>query len=82
MRKPAIQARQGHARGIDDIGRAIVDATKTTIGKDLSKKVKRAASKAANDIPDPKYKKNPYNKKGGLTKDYKDYVLRSMKGQY
>jgi len=77
-RKPAIQARQGHARGIDDIGRAIVDATKTTIGKDLSKKLK----KAANDIPDPKYKKKVYNKKGGLTTDYKDYVLKQMKGQY
>lgn len=77
-RKPAIQARQGHARGLDDIGRAIIDATKTTIGKDLSKKLK----KVANDIPDPKYKKKVYNKKGGLTTDYKDYVLRNMKGHY
>jgi len=70
MRKPAIQARQGHARGLDDIGKGIL------------KGAKRAAKKAANDIPDPKYKKNPYNKKGGLTKDYKDYVLRNMKGHY
>jgi hypothetical protein len=52
------------------------------IGKGILKGAKRAAKKAANDIPDPKYKKNPYNKKGGLTKDYKDYVLRNMKGHY
>lgn len=33
--------------------------------------------KKGKDVADPKYTKNPYNKKGGLTKDYKDYVLRN-----
>lgn len=73
MRKPAIQARQGHARGIDDIGKGILKG---------AKKAAKKASKAVNDIPDPKYKKKVYNKKGGLTTDYKDYVLKNMKGHY
>lgn len=72
MRKPAIT---GLARpsGIDDVI------------KPLAKGIKKAAKKtkkAAKDIPDPKYKKNPYNKKGGMTKDYKDYVLRNSRGDY
>lgn len=68
--KRAIEARQGHARGLDDIGEAVI------------KGVKRKASKAVNDIFDPKFPaKKVYNKKGGMTKKYKDYVLREM-GDY
>ncbi len=70
MRKPAIQARQGHARGLDDIGKGIL------------KGAKKAAKKAANDIPDPAFKGKVYNKKGGITKSYKDSVLRRSAGEY
>lgn len=80
-KKRAIESRQGHARGIDDIikvGENIVEG----IIKKQAPKVKKAVSKAKNDIPDPKYKKNPYNKKGGMTKNYKDYVMKQMKGDY
>lgn len=73
MRKPAIEARQGHARGIDDIIKAGENLLEGAVkGVKKSKKVLK-------DIPDPRFKKNPYTKKGGLTKDYKDYVLRNMK---
>jgi hypothetical protein len=72
VRKPAIESRVGHARGIDDVI------------KPVAKGLKKAAKKkpAKNDIPDPNYKKNPYNKKGGMTTDYKDYVLRNSRGDY
>jgi hypothetical protein len=73
MRKPAIEARVGHTRGIDDVIKPVA--------KGLKKAAKKA-NKAKNDIPDPKYKKNPYNKKGGMTTDYKDYVLRNSRGDY
>lgn len=63
--KRAIESRVGHARGLDDIGKIV--------GK--------AAKKAAKDVADPKFTKKVYNKKGGLTKKYKDYVLREM-GDY
>jgi hypothetical protein len=43
---------------------------------------KKVVKKNMNDIPDPKYKKNPYKSKGGMTKDYKDYVLRNSRGDY
>lgn len=64
--KRAIEARQGHARGIGD---------------DIGKGIGKAAKKIAKDIADPKFTKKVYNKKGGLTKKYKDYVLREM-GDY
>lgn len=67
-------------QGLDDLGKIAEKVVKSvTKGKKTAKKVVR---KAANDIPDPKYKKNPYNSKGGLKKDYKDYVLRNNKGEY
>jgi hypothetical protein len=77
MRKPAIESRVGHVRGIDDIVEPLLK--KAVSG---AKKGKKVVKKAKNDIPDPKYKKNPYNKKGGLTTDYKDYVLRNSRGDY
>jgi hypothetical protein len=78
MRKPAIEARVGHTRGIDDIVEPLIKKAISGAKKGSKKVVK----KAKNDIPDPKYKKNPYNKKGGLTTDYKDYVLRNSRGDY
>ena len=72
-RKPAIQARQGHARGIDDIGKGILKG---------AKKAAKKASKAMNDIPDPAFKGKVYNKKGGFTKSYKDSVLRRNAGDF
>jgi hypothetical protein len=72
MRKPAITG-LARPQGIDDVIKPLAKG---------AKKVAKKASKAKNDIPDPKYKKNPYNKKGGLTTDYKDYVLRNSRGDY
>jgi hypothetical protein len=77
MRKPAIEARQGHTKGIDDILEPLAKKALSNV-----KRGKTNIKKAAKDIPDPKYKKNPYNAKGGMTKDYKDYVLRNSKGDY
>ena len=69
-KKRAIEARQGHARGLDDIGKGI--------GKAASK----AVSKAVRDISDPNYTKKVYKKGGALSKKYKDYVLREMRGDF
>ena len=74
MRKPAIEARIGHTRGLDDIIEPLVKAG--------IKKAKKPIKKALKDVPDKNYKKNPYNAKGGLTKNYKEYVMRQMKGDY
>lgn len=78
MRKPAIT---GLARpsGIDDIIEPLAKKALSNVKKGKTN-IKKAAK--AKDIPDPKYKKNPYNAKGGMTKDYKDYVLRNSKGDY
>jgi len=78
MRKPAIESRVGHVRGIDDIVEPLIKKAVSGAKKGSKKVVK----KAKNDISDPNYKKNPYNKKGGMTKDYKDYVLRNSRGDY
>ena len=76
MNKPAIT---GLARpsGIDDVIKPLAKGAKK-----VAKKAAKKSNKAKNDIPDPKYKKNPYNKKGGMTRDYKDYVLRNSRGDY
>lgn len=64
--KRAIESRVGHARGLDDIGEAII----------------KKGKKILKDIPDPKFPaKKVYTKKGAFTKKYKDYVLREM-GDY
>lgn len=73
-KRRAIEARQGHARGLDDIGKGI--------GKAAAKAAGKAVSKAKKDVMDPKYTKKVYDKKGGLTKNYKDYVLREMRGDF
>jgi hypothetical protein len=78
MRKRAIEARVGHARGIDDIVEPLLKKAVSGAKKGSKKVVK----KGMNDVSDPKYKKSPYNAKGGMTKDYKDYVLRNSKGDY
>jgi hypothetical protein len=78
MRKPAIESRVGHARGIDDIVEPLLKKAVSGAKKGSKKVVK----KGMNDVSDPKYKKSPYNAKGGMTKDYKDYVLRNSKGDY
>jgi hypothetical protein len=77
MRKPAIESRVGHTKGIDDIIEPLVKKVVSGV-----KKSKKVVKKGINDIPDPMYKKNPYKSKGGMTKDYKDYVLRNSKGDY
>lgn len=71
MKKPVI-ANVARPKGWKD------DAAKAVI-----KGAKKAAKKAAKDVPDPKYRRKVYNPKGGgLTKEYKDYVMRNMKGDY
>lgn len=77
MRKPAIEARQGHAKGIDDIIEPLLKKTVQKAAKSGKKAVKKSK-----DVFDPKYTKNPYKKSGGMTKDYKDYVLRNSRGDY
>lgn len=77
MRKPAIEARQGHTRGIDDIVEPLIKAGVKKVAKGGKKAVKKGK-----DVFDPKYTKNPYKKSGGMTQDYKDYVLRNSKGDY
>lgn len=57
------------------------DAAKAA-AKAAKKAVQKKASKAMKDVADPKYTKKVYNKKGGLTKDYKDYVMKNMRGFY
>jgi hypothetical protein len=59
------------------------------VAKKAAKKVsakkapsKKAASKAKNDIPDPDFRGKVYNKKGGITKSYKDSVMRRSAGDY
>ena len=72
--KRAIESRVGHTRGIgDEVGEAII--------KNLGRKAGNAGKKIVKDVADPKFTKKVYNKKGGLTKKYKDYVLREM-GDY
>ena len=78
MRKRAIEARVGHVRGIDDIVEPLLKKAVSGAKKGSKKVVK----KGMNDVSDPNYKKSPYNAKGGMTKDYKDYVLRNSKGDY
>lgn len=73
-KKRAIEARQGHTRGLDDIGKGI--------GKAAAKAAGKAVSKAKKDVADPKYTKKVYKKGGALSKKYKDYVLREMRGDF
>lgn len=68
--KKAKKSSKANPRGLDDIG------------KGIGKAVGKAAKKAAKDVADPKYKKKVYDKKGGLKKNYKDYVLRNSKGMF
>jgi hypothetical protein len=58
----------------DDIGKSIVKGAK--------KGIKKKVSKAMNDVVDPKFGGKVYDPKGGLTKEYKDYVLRNNKGRF
>lgn len=53
-----------------------------SIARNTNKVIKKKTSKAVNDVVDPKYGKKVYDSKGGLTDDYKDYVMRNMKGRY
>lgn len=77
-KKPAIQM----TNGIDDVIKAGAKALAKYSEKNLNKTRKIVSKAAKNDIPDKAYKKIPYNRKGGMTKDYSDYVLRNSKGQY
>jgi hypothetical protein len=77
-KKPAIQM----TNGIDDIIKATTKAVGKAMEKNLNKTRKTVSKAAKNDIPDKAYKKIPYNRKGGMTKDYSDYVMRNSKGQY
>ena len=58
----------------DEIGEAIL--------KGVKKSVKKKASKAMKDVKDPKFRGKVYDPKGGMTKQYKDYVMRNMKGEF
>lgn len=71
-------------QGIDDLGKIAKDAYNALKGgKKVVKKGAKKVSKAVNDIPDSKFPaKKVYNSKGGMTKEYKDYVLRNSKGQF
>ena len=73
MRKPAITG-LSKPQGLDDLIKPLA--------KEAIKKAKKPAKKMLKDVPDKNYKKNPYNSKGGLTKNYKDYVMRQMEGDY
>jgi hypothetical protein len=73
MRKPAITG-LSKPQGLDDLIKPLA--------KEVIKKAKKPAKKMLKDVPDKNYKKNPYNSKGGLTKNYKDYVMRNSKGDY
>jgi hypothetical protein len=73
MRKPAITG-LSKPQGLDDLIKPLA--------KEAIKKAKKPAKKMLKDVPDKNYKKNPYNSKGGLTKNYKDYVMRNSKGDY
>jgi hypothetical protein len=73
MRKPAITG-LSKPQGLDDLIKPLA--------KEAIKKAKKPAKKMLKDVPDKNYKKNPYNAKGGLTKNYKEYVMREMKGDY
>lgn len=77
MRKPAITG-LARPKGIDDIIEPLIKKAVSGAKKGSKKVVK----KGKNDVRDPKYKKSPYNAKGGMTKDYKDYVLRNSRGDY
>ncbi len=77
MHKPAITG-LARPQGIDDVIKPLAKGAK----KVAKKKGKKPVKASVNDVRDPKYKKNPYNKKGGMTKDYKDYVLRNSRGDY
>ena len=77
-RKSAIEIRQGHPSGIDDIIEPLIKKAASSV-----KKSKRGIKKSLNDIPDLKFPaKKVYNSKGGMTKEYKDYVLRNSRGDY
>jgi hypothetical protein len=73
MRKPAITG-LSKPQGLDDLIKPLA--------KEAIKKAKKPAKKMLKDVPDKNYKKNPYGAKGGLTKNYKEYVMREMKGDY
>jgi hypothetical protein len=73
MRKPAITG-LSKPQGLDDLIKPLA--------KEAIKKAKKPIKKALKDVPDKNYKKNPYGAKGGLTKNYKEYVMREMKGDY
>lgn len=73
MRKPAITG-LSKPQGLDDLIKPLA--------KEVMKKAKKPAKKALKDVSDKGYKKNPYGAKGGLTKNYKEYVMRQMKGDY
>ena len=73
MRKPAITG-LSKPQGLDDIIEPLIKAG--------VKKAKKPIKKALKDVSDKGYKKNPYKSKGGLTKDYKDYVLKNSRGDY
>jgi len=78
MRKPAIESRQGHAKGIDDIIEPLVKKAASSV-----KRSRKSVKKSLNDIPDLKFpSKKVYTSKGGMTKEYKDYVLRNSRGDY
>lgn len=73
MRKPAITG-LSKPQGLDDLIKPLA--------KEVMKKAKKPAKKALKDVSDKGYKKNPYKSKGGMTKDYKDYVLKNSRGDY
>jgi hypothetical protein len=80
MKKPVI-ANIARPEGFkDDAAEQLLKGARKA-AKGAKKPAGRVAKKGK-DVADPKYTKNPYNKRGGLKKDYKDYVMRESGGMF
>ena len=80
MKKPVI-ANVARPEGFkDDAAKQLLKGVKK--GAKSAKKPAGRVAKKGKDVADPKYTKNPYTSKGGLKKDYKDYVMRESGGMY
>lgn len=89
MKKPVIANVARPEGWKDDAAKAAAKAISKRAEKELAKQKKivqetgrRAISRAKKDVADPKYRGKIYDDKGGLTKEYKDYVMRNMRGNY
>jgi len=80
MKKPVI-ANIARPEGFkDDAAEQLLKGIKK--GAKAAKKPASRVAKKGKDIPDPGYKGKVYDKSGGLTKNYKDSVLRRSGGMF